>query len=546
MTARQQATERKELGVTEKADVVIVGAGPSGAVAAREFRDHGMSVVCLEQGEWPDYALARSGYPDFELGARKHWNWDPNQRRGPGDYAIDDSASDVTALMYAGVGGSSVIYAAHWERFLPSDFRTRSLDGVGDDWPYGYWDLEPYYDEIERAFGVSGLDGDPAFPPAEQPPLPPVPLNKVGRRGADALNKLGWHWWPGTNAIATRDYGPLHACGQRTACPFGCPTGAKGSADRTHWRALVKEGVDLRTGSTVEQVIVDARGRAAGVVHTDAEGRRREIRADVVILAANAVGTPRILLNSADGAGVANASGLVGRRLMMHPFGNAIGLFEEDLESWRGPLGQYLHSLQFYETDTARGFVRGAKWNLMPAGAPLSMMLPGTWGDEPVWGESFTTLLRERFGRAAVWGVICEDLPDPANRVLLDRAGGGAGIPGVRIEYRTSRNTLAMMDWHLARLGEVLDAMGATKKIFNPNLRGTGWHLLGTAVMGTDPETSVVDEWGECHDVENLFVMDGSTFPTSSGLNPTATIAAAALRSARHLVERRASVRRSA
>lgn len=532
--------------MSAQVDVVIVGAGPSGAVAARELRDHGFSVVCLEQGQWPDYSLARSGHADFELGARKHWNWDPNVRQGPGDYAIDDSTSDVTALMYAGVGGSSVLYAAHWERFLPSDFRTRMMDGVGDDWPFDYWELEPFYDEIEKAFGVSGLDGDPAFPPTGPLPMPPVPLNAVGRRGADALNKLGWHWWPGTNAIATKDYGPLHACRQQTACPFGCPTGAKGSVDRTHWRSLVADGVDLRTGSSVEQVLLDALGRARGILFVDAEGVRQELEADVVILAANAVGTPRILLNSADGGGIANSTDLVGRRLMMHPFGNAIGLFEEDMESWRGPLGQYLHSLEFYETDTSRGFVRGAKWNLMPAGAPLSMMLPGTWGDEPVWGDSFTTLLRERFGKAAVWGVICEDLPDENNRVVLDSSSGEGGIPGVRLEYTTSDNTRAMMDWHLARLGEVLDAMGATKKIFNPNLRGTGWHLLGTTVMGADPTSSVVGPWGETHDVENLYVMDGSTFPTSSGLNPTATIAASALRSTRHLVERRGSIRRSA
>lgn len=533
--------------MTEHIDALIVGAGPAGAVTARELHDAGISVVCLEQGDWPDYSLARSGYPDFELGARRHWNWDPNQRRGAGDYAIDDGESDVTALMYSGVGGSTVLYSGHWERFLPSDFRTRTLDEVGDDWPMSYWNLAPFYDEIESAFVVSGLDGNTAFPEAAPLELPPVPLNRVGRLGAEGLAAKGWHWWPGMNAIATRSVGEMHACGQRTACPFGCPTGAKGSADRTHWRALVRDGVDLRIRSTVEQVVVDAHGRASGVVYVDADGTRHRLSADVVILAANAIGTPRILLNSADGAGIANSTDLVGRRLMMHPFGNAIGIFDEDLESWRGPMGQYLHSLEFYETDRERGFVRGAKWNLLPSGAPLSMMLPGTWGTEPVWGEDFTRLLRERFGRSMIWGVICEDLPDADNRVVLDdRSPQTDGIPGVRIEYRTSPNTLAMMDWHLARVEELLQGMGAKKIIKNPNLRGTGWHLMGTAVMGEDASSSVVDPWGEAHDVENLFVFDGSSFPTSSGVNPTATIAAVALRNARHLVERRAAIRRSA
>jgi choline dehydrogenase-like flavoprotein len=535
----------KGVAMNDHANVVIVGAGPSGAVAARELRDRGMTVICLEQGDWPDYALARSGHPDFELGARKHWNWNPNLRSGVGDYPIEDTDSDVTALMYAGVGGSSVLYAAHWERFLPSDFRTRTLDGVGRDWPMSYWDLAPFYDEIEPAFGVSGLDGDTAFPPAAPLELPPVPLNRVGRIGAEGLARKGWHWWPGMNAIATRDHGPLHACGQRTACPFGCPTGAKGSVDRTHWRALVRDGVDLRVRSGVEQVLVDSRGRASGVVYRDADGVRRRVGADVVMMAANAIGTPRILLNSADGAGIANSSGLVGKRLMMHPFGNAIGIFDEDLESWRGPMGQYLHSLEFYETDRSRGFVRGAKWNLLPSGAPLSMMLPGTWGSEQVWGEAFTRLLRERFGHSMIWGVICEDLPDEQNRVVLGERHGDA-MPGVRIHYRTSQNTLAMMDWHLDRLRELLEDMGARKVIVNPNIRGTGWHLMGTAVMGADPATSVVDQWGESHDVENLFVIDGSSFPTSSGVNPTATIAAVALRQSRHLAQRWSEIRRSA
>lgn len=519
-------------------DVLIVGAGPSGAVAAQEFARAGMSVICLEQGDWPDYDQARAGRPEHELVARKHWAWNPNERRNPGDYAVDDTESDISALMYNGVGGSTVMYAAQWERFQPSDFRTRTLDGVGDDWPFDYWDLEPYYEEVERQFAVSGLAGNPALPPMTPPPLPPVPLNKVGRLGARALNELGWHWWPGTNAIATADHGPLRACDQRAACPFGCPTGAKASVDRTHWRQLAGQGVRLVVRATAEQVLLDKRGRARGVVYADENGARHRIEAGVVVLCANALGTARILLNSADGAGIANSSDMVGRRLMTHPFGNAIGIFDKDLESWRGPLGQYLHSLQFYETDRSRGFVRGAKWNLIPSGAPLSMMLTSTWGDQPIWGESFTRLLRQRLGRSVIWGVICEDLPDPDNRVTLDDRPDRHGIPGVRMHYRASDNTRAMMAWHIDRVSEVLDVMGAKEKILNPLIPGIGWHLMGTAVMGRDPGSTVVNPDGECHDVPNLYIFDSSVFPTSSGTNPVATIAANALRCARSLVAR--------
>lgn len=527
---------------TTECDIVIVGAGPSGAVAAQEFRRSGLRVTVLDQGVWPDYTKARAGYPDFELIARDYWNWDPNVRQAAGDYRVDDTDSDITALMWNGPGGSSVIYAAHWERFLPSDFRTATLDGVGSDWPISYWDLAPYYDEVEQQFSVSGLEGDPAMPMTAPPPLPPVPMNKIGRRAADAMNSLGWHWWPGTNAIATAERGPLHACAQRTACPFGCPTGAKASVDRTHWPRLEKEGVRLVTRARVREVLLTKAGRARGVLYVDEHDIEHVVSASAVVMCANALGTPRILLSSRDGAGIANSSGQLGRRLMMHPFGNAIGIFDEDLESWRGPLGQYLHSLQFYETDRSRGFVRGAKWNLMPSGAPLSMMLPGTWGDEDVWGDSFTRLLKERFGRSAIWGVICEDLPDPDNRVELSHRNG-AGLPGVAIHYRTSDNAKAMLAWHLDKISQVLDAMGARKKILNPNLRGTGWHLMGTAVMGEDPSTSVVDPAGQAHDVPGLYVFDGSVFPTSSGVNPTATIAANALRCARQLVTRQGASR---
>ncbi|SHK09381.1 Choline dehydrogenase [Pseudonocardia thermophila] len=521
----------------DRIDAVVVGSGPSGAVTARRLVDAGMSVVCLEQGGWPDYSTARAGFPDFELVARKHWDWDPNTRRAPGDYPIDDRGSDITALMFNGVGGSAVMYAAHWERFLPSDFRVRTLDGVADDWPVTYEDMAPYYDEVERQFAVSGLEGDPALPPSTPPPLPPVPLNKVGRRGAEALNRLGWHWWPGSNAIATRDYGRLHACAQSTACPFGCPVGAKASPDRTHWPDLIADGVRLITRARVRELVPTASGLVDGVVYVDEAGVERIQRAQVVILCANALGTPRILLNS----GLANSSGLVGRRLMMHPFGNAIGIFDEDLESWRGPLGQHLYSLQFYETDTSRGFVRGAKWNLLPSGAPLSIMLPGLWGAEGHWGPDFHLALRSRLGRSAIWTVICEDLPDDDNRVVLDPdTVDDSGVPGVRIEYRTSDNARAMMAFHLARLEEVLREMGAKEIILNGHIRASGWHLMGTAVMGPDPATSVVDPVGRAHDVPNLFVFDGSTFPTSSGVNPSATIAANALRCADALVKARA------
>ena len=120
--------------------------------------------------------------------------------------------------MWNGVGGGTIVYAAQWQRNMPSDFRVRTLDGVADDWPLTYEDLEPYYVRVERDFGISGLAGDTAFPPGEGPPLPPVPLGAMGRKVAKAHNDLGWHWWPAPNAIATRTYGAhARACSARRA-----------------------------------------------------------------------------------------------------------------------------------------------------------------------------------------------------------------------------------------------------------------------------------------------------------------------------------------
>lgn len=529
------ATEQSE------ADVLIIGAGPSGAVTAKRLAEAGLEIVCLEQGDWPDYTRALAGQPEFEITANKYWNWDPNVRAAPSDYPVDDADSDVTALMYNGVGGGTVIYAAHWERFLPSDFRVRSVDGIADDWPLDYFELEQHYQAVEREFAVSGLEGNPALPPGMGPPLPPVPLNKIGRLGARALNELGWHWWPASNAIATVKYGALHPCQQRTSCLWGCPTEAKASVDRTHWKPLRSNHyIRLETGARVRRIVLGKSGLATGAEYVDRDGSVRFQPAKVTILCANGLGTPRLLFLSATEGhehGLANSSGLVGKRLMMHPFGTVIGLFEEDLEGWRGPWGQYLHSLEFYETDESRGFVRGAKWGLMPTGAPLSMMLPGLWGDRDVWGERFHEALRSRLGRSAMWGVICEDLPEESNRVVLaeDRCDSD-GISGVKVFYKNSENSHRMMAFHLEHARLALEQMGAYETVTTANIRVSGWHLLGTARMGEKPDESVVDPYGRTHDIPNLYIFDGSVFPTSSGVNPTATIAALAHRFSEHLV----------
>ena len=180
----------------EEVDVAIVGAGPSGSVAALHLARAGFSVVVLEQGGWPDYADFTGARPEHELVSTKVWHPNPNVRDNPRDYPVDNSTSDINPLMFAGVGGSATLYGAQWMHFLPSDFRVRSLDGVAEDWPFTYEDLLPFQLDIEREVGVSGLSGDPAFPPRGPYPFPALPMGSVGKRGALGMERMGWHWWP--------------------------------------------------------------------------------------------------------------------------------------------------------------------------------------------------------------------------------------------------------------------------------------------------------------------------------------------------------------
>jgi choline dehydrogenase-like flavoprotein len=162
------------------------------------------------------------------------------------------------------------------------------------------------------------------------------------------------------------------------------------------------------------------------------------------------------------------------------------------------------------------------------------------WGAEnPIWGPGFHEGFAKRFGRSAMWGIIAEDLPEESNRVVLGDGTDRHGIRGAKIVYRMSENSTRLMHFHEERAAESLEAAGAYETVIAPQIRATGWHLLGTTKMGTDPATSVVDAWGRTHDVPNLFVFDGSVWPTSAGMNPTATIAAMALRMTEALIASR-------
>lgn len=507
----------------ERAQVLIIGAGVSGGIAARRCVDAGLSVLCLEQGDWIDRSTYPGATAEGELLAAGPWSSSPHVRRRPGDYPIDRQRSDVGVLNFNGVGGGSVLYNAQWPRPVPEIF---------DDWPIGYEELRPWFEATDRELGVAGLGGNPAYPPGEDPPLPPLPIGELGLRVARAHARLGWHWWPAPNAILSAPYSGRNPCVQRGTCGSGCNEGAKGSTDVTHWPAVVQRGGRLVTGATVRRILVDDAGLASGAEWVDRSGGVHRIGADVVVCAANAVGTARLLLAS---DGLANSSGLVGRNLMLHPLASVTGLFDGPATGHRAHNGALIQSLEFARSEPSRGFVGGATWALGTAGGPMRhTFAPDGRGR---WGAEHHDHVRRRLGRTASWVIIPDDRPDPEHRVELSPdLVDAAGVPAPSLVYRVDENTERLLRWNSERARESLLAAGAWH--VEEVRHGANGHLLGTARMGADPATSVVDPWCVSHDVPNLLVVDGSVFVTAGSANPTSTIAALALRAASRLVER--------
>ena len=293
----------------------------------------------------------------------------------------------------------------------------------------------------------------------------------------------------------------------------------------------------------MRELRLNSTGLVDGAIYIDRDGQEQLQRGQVFILAANGVGSARLLQLSSSSrypSGLANSSGLVGKRLMMHPYAEVKGVFDESLDSWLGPAGQNIYSAQFYETDTSRGFIRGTKWNAMPTGGPLQAL--DSYSGRPLderFGTRIHANVRDRLGRMFSWGIIVEDLPEESNTVTLDsELTDTDGIPAPRVTYRLSENSRRSMDFSVARAAEAMEASGARESVSCWN-RESGWHLLGTARMGDDPQTSVVNAVGRTHDIPNLYINDGSVFVTSASVNPTATICAIALRNVEHLIAAR-------
>jgi choline dehydrogenase-like flavoprotein len=533
---------------TELVDVLVIGAGASGAAFTWSLRQAGIKVMCLDQGGWVDPTLYPAALDDWELHRQREFHPDPNSRRLSADYPVNNAESPIAPLMYNAVGGSTIHWSAHFPRFHPSDFRVRALDGVADDWPLSYAQLEPFYDLNDRMMGVAGVTGDPAYPPKSARQTPPIPLGKLGMTMVRGFETLGWHWWPSDSAILTQPYDGRQACNHCGPCDLGCSRGAKASVDIIYWPKALAQGAVLKTHARVREITVNNRGLADGVIYHDANGQVHEQKASVVVLAGNGIGSARLLLHSRSRLfpnGLANSSGLVGRNLMFHPYAMVTGIFDEPLEGYKGPNGCSMLCQEFYETDLSRGFVRGYTFQVVRGFGPVTTALGGIVGQPVPWGAEHRQIFDARFDRSITISICGEDLPEPHNRVVLDeKLTDSDGIPAPKVIYTMSDNSLKMLAHAVDRATEALQAAGAREVQANPLLRPAGWHLMGTARMGTHRSNSVVDSYGRCHDVKNLFIVDGSLFVTSAAVNPTSTIQALALyvadyikQNARHLLE---------
>lgn len=495
-----------------RVDACIVGCGAAGAVLARLLAEGGMSVVVLEAGDWLD---SRTDMVNDELSMLGALDWD--------DLRIVDGDDPIkTGRVNTGraVGGTTVHYTAVAVRLHPDDFRVRSNDGVAVDWPFGYEELEPFYAEVERTLPVSGPRRSP-YPSGAPYPHGELPWSTKDLVIGKGLDALGLHVEMTPHAIATGNVNGRSACMYYGFCMDGCKSDAKGGTHVSYVPAAVAAGAEIRPGCFATRIETRS-GRAAGVAYLQ-DGEERFQAADRVFVCGYAIETPRLLLNSGN---LANSSDQVGRNLMVHSGPIAYGRFDQPLDSFvTPPVG--VMTMDPYGTQTGRDFVRGF-WMNTYCQFPINFAQALVHGNPDLWGRELMDVLDEY----AHWGMLAtlgEVLPNPENRVTLADERDEHGVPVARITFSFGDNDRAIVEAERELAVRALEAAGATRTLTSDGTH----HVLGTCRMGTDPETSVVDPGCRSHDVPNLWICDGSVFPTCGAVNPSLTIQALATRTAR-------------
>jgi choline dehydrogenase-like flavoprotein len=501
------------------ADVIVIGAGACGSLMAKELSAHGFSVVVLEAGKRLDPAR---DLPNAESNAAKIMWTEPRVFAG---------RDGVAPKMGVGVGGGTLPWLGVMPRFSRDDFRTHSTEGVGADWPIGYDDLRPHYARVEREFGVAGECG-PFAPEPYTLPMPPHRMSWSAQLLARGARALGANPFAPPIAINSTPYDGRPACIYCGWCASGCPTGAKATALDVYLAPAERHGTRIISEAFVHRITYDAgRNRVTGVRYLDAAGHEHELTARAVVLSAHAVETPRLLLLSANATfpdGLANTSGFVGKGLMSHPTWQVFGTFDEPVNAYKGMQMGHVMVQDYLAPDPRRGCARG--FVLISY-----MMTPITYANlsGSFVGPELKDFLYD-YAHTAAWWAHAEGLPNDQNAVTLDPIVKDArGLPVARLTYEWTANDRTLVAAARDRAALMLEASGAKKVRIGLQYAA---HAMGSCRMGDDPRTSVVNSFGQSHDIRNLFVCDTSIFVTSSGVNPTLSALAITSRSAAHLI----------
>jgi choline dehydrogenase-like flavoprotein len=528
-------------------DVAIIGSGASGGMTAHVLTGAGLKVAMLEAGplrstaDFPIHRIRRWNLPNRGLRGDYMQEWLgatqflANDNKEPYAWDGDDPFEWVRVRA---VGGKTLFWAATTPRFSPDEFQPR--DDWDTPWPIEYGDVEPYYDRVEEMIGVtSTLEGAGSFPVnrglgAQRPNCAEVEL----RKAAESLPGRGLKVLPIPKAILPKDYQGRPRCHHCGPCWQGCDSGSKFDSLRVFVKAAQKTGnLTLLTGARVRSIALDKGGRAESVHYWDVNDRTyRELRAKQIVLAAGCIESTQILLNSQ----VANSSGTLGRYLSEHLYGE-VGGFLPQLMS-RPIVNEDSNGANIFIPDLTRNwrgkkFIRG--YQIYPTGGIPETTLVGQ--NLPGFGAVWKEMVRSYYTAGVSVLMQGEVLPYRDNRVEVDeRLKDDAGIPGVRFFYKWGENETAMFADFQQVASEMLRKARA-EMLPNPNPKpfghGSSIHYVGTARMGNDPKSSVVNRWNQCHDIPNLFIHDASVFVTAGNQNPTLTILALALRSSEHMME---------
>jgi choline dehydrogenase-like flavoprotein len=551
-------------------DAIVVGSGITGGFAAKELCEKGLKTLVLERGpnvvHGDDYVgehkapweLPMRGRGDRDLYADEYAVQSTCYAFGPASkqffvndkkYAYKhDADKEFRWIRGYHLGGRSLTWGRQCYRWSNLDFEANARDGFGVDWPIRYADIAPWYDYVERFVGISGqAEGLSQAPDGQF--LPPMELNVVEKAMRERIQTA----FPerlltiGRVAVLTETHNgraPCHYCGP---CHRGCSTGSYfSSLSATLPAALATGNLEIRTDSIVHSVIYDNdTGRATGVRVVDANTKEDiEISARVVFLCASTLGSTYIMLNSKSSRfseGLANSSGALGHYLMDHHYGlGSSGVmhdFDDRYTSGNRPNGIYVPRYRNLDERTRMsGFLRGYG---IQGGADRE-----SWHDQamrPGLGED----LKSRLRSPGPWkaGLYCwgEMLPEYDNHIELSDEVDEWGLPVMKINCTFRDNELEMRKDMLVSTAEMLDASGATDIESNDNIEnsppGLCIHEMGTARMGRDPKTSVLNGWNQCHDVSNVFVTDGASMASSACQNPSITYMALTARACDYAVE---------